>query len=131
VESEGTVYGLLGPFAAVDVIKEVRVAPMALANGQVYFGFAYGASGQANAASYAAGVSLIQRSNVDDVDGQPFWRVGVAAYRTWELVVPAGFAGTSGARWIVCRVQNVTASSMWGLVSAHVVRVVPEKAESS
>jgi len=127
--SELTGFGLLGPFADYDVIREVRISVGGLNNGQCYVGLVHGATAQANAAAFAAGTSLIQRSNVDDADGQPMWRIAVAAFRTWEMCVPCGFKGTSGSRYVIVRVVNVSAGNMFGLATAWVERVLREPKE--
>jgi len=113
---------VLGPLAGGDYLRYLYVSMTALAVQNGVIGAVIGPSGEAGAAAYRTGGSLIQRS-VGASYGHPHTAFHVAAGVQWRLRVPVGVRGETGSRYVIVYVQSVIEpGTLWVTVGGEVLR---------
>lgn len=112
---------VLGPFPVGTVIRRVRVAVSGAGAASVYIvaiGAVIGASNEPTAAAFAAGRTLIQRSNVDTF-GKPTITLGFAATGgERRLVFPVGVTVKGGPLTILVGFVSSIANPVSGIVAS-------------
>ena len=111
----------IGPFRAGGYIRELRFSVWGELGVYADWSAVVSPTENATAEQFRAGTPVIQRSNRQEVAGQPSWHLRTYIYAQMEHVIPLSRKVDSGAQYVLMGVLPASAKKIGVLATVTVI----------